>query len=162
MSLAHTVYVGPYLLIFKRRRPTSEVRRSCPTVQCEKHKEDIRDQKVKFCPGCGSPIEEVTFPARDSIPFDVPEDTDGELHTILDGYGSELNEKYVISYLEDGPGQSFDPTRELYVSEDITPERIQSDLRKFEQKFSRHIQKIKNVFGESNVKLQWGVLSDIY
>ena len=149
-------FVGPY---FECKNPVKEVLVDYKT--CEKDNCKVgsisRHSTDKFCSDCGGKIIKKTVPhKRPSVNgWDVSEALEEALHRVGVEDGSSVH--YWKSNFDDGIGKDFE---KQHVAIHFDEGRIEADIRAFKDKHADSWSILNNYYGEENVVIRWGVLTD--
>jgi len=154
MSVQYHSYVGPYIKVNNPEKESTEKYHGCPKRTCGKYRHRISDQ---FCANCGTKIELVEVPCKSRIKFDVYEEFDENLAEIGSHYCITDTEIFISNKETLGAGRILDceSCTEIPFDESV----IGTETRKMENDFSKEITRLKEVFGEQNVSVLWGVVA---
>ena len=158
MSVDYKCYVGPYIKVFNPEKDSTEEYHSCPNKKCDKHKKQLSD---KFCPSCGTKITLVTFPCKSKIDFDIYKEFKKEpiSEVMCESKPKELeNYDFYISNSTKSPGININVVYEHFIK-DFNETIIVSEVQQFEIQLSKEINRLKEVFGNENVQIKWGVMT---
>ncbi|MEE9365563.1 MAG: hypothetical protein V3W44_02655 [Dehalococcoidales bacterium] len=156
-------YLGPSVQCQNIYVPGTITRRACPNDECAGAYHKLIRATHAFCFRCGSAIrnvhEEAQVPRVDPKHYDLPNITlfpavyvDGWVSYILDWQNEDEDEEV---HHTDWSGNSLPH----FVVSPIDPETIKLHLEWLQTKFAPQIEILKQAFGESNVKVVWGLVS---
>jgi len=149
------VKVGPVVVIHNPPIDTTEKHKSCCNDKCKQfHKYGVG----KFCPDCGSPIEEWSKSVFKSLDIDFIELLKETL-TPADYEHSDAVEVILVpnkrskevgfqSFNLEGPPVTVFPKLD----------EITGNIEKFKTIFAGELTKLKTIFGESNVEVRYGTI----
>jgi hypothetical protein len=165
MSIDYHVHIGPYI---KCRRSTVQdvtTVRTCPNEGCKKHLA-IYNKEIAFCSDCGTKILEKEIPRnRPKVSFeDVEEKFGGTFLELLTEYNQQPENIYVSNikreHRKDG-GFDFDPHYCSGFFQNFDGEDIANGIETFTNEFAEEIEGFKELYGDSNVEVAWGVILDV-
>ncbi len=111
----------------------------------------------QFCPKCGSEIGLIAVPAKERIEFDIYDEFDDRLNEIAQHYGDMDEEIYISNKNNLGSGKDYESYERNIIQ--IFPDEIPGALEKMKTDFEKEISRLKEVFGENNVNIQFGVIN---
>ncbi len=167
MGIDYTVYVGPFLKCKNAKVDGERTITACTKKSCKKHKDEIWDDKKKFCEECGSPIDKVqikvkedrvdTDPCQEGIDEDlIPYHLDAKNAKGFDIWIGNMGRKD-----KDARKFSFSPKYDGEQCEEITPEMMAEEIKDFQEQYKTAIKTITDLYGKENVQLKWGVIHEI-
>lgn len=157
MGVDYNVYAGPYIVVFNPLKDSTEEFYSCPNKKCNNHNKPISDE---FCSKCGTKIERMIRPCQERIDFNYFEEFEERFAEAFPEYKPNGCDDYLylITNMKNDVGVHIDP--KYHVSETVFDLKEQIEkLTEFTNRNRKEIRKLKNVFGEKNVQIKWGVLS---
>lgn len=157
MSTDYNTYVGPYIKVYNPKKPSTKEYHSCTNKKCKNYEVELSS---KFCDKCGDKIQLIKVPSSEAIDFNVYEKCNEVIAEVMCEYKpDELKEYniYISNNRDKYDNSVFDPKYETYaINADAIS--LKDNLDKFSDAFKFEIQKLKSVFGNSNVEIKWGVL----
>lgn len=132
----------------------------CLNNGCVNYKQPIES---KFCPHCGK--ERVNEPKKakqpKQNPFEIMQKDLGEKLYSPFAINTKEND-YYISNQTDGKEPRILPRLESGENciKEISPESIQNHIAWFRDKYSKEIMKLKELYGEENISLSFGLIID--
>jgi len=156
MSIDYNTHVGPYIQVYNPKKPSTKEYHSCPDKKCFNYGSELSN---KFCPNCGRAIILVTFPCTAATDFDIYEEKmDNDLSEIVTEWKPDGMESCMLFVSNrKGFGKSYDARSDCYVSE-CNETTVVADVQRFITTFGKQIVRLKEVFGEKNVQIKWGVI----
>ena len=157
MSSSLCTHVGPYMVVNKLKSEGEETYPVCGIESCTKFEKKIDS---KYCPECGE------TPINNTFPIEIVKDVRDITHSItftdelvsVHAGGCEISEDYTVlipnEYVPNGLSLS-DCDADIC---EIKPDRMKGELEWFMEKYTEIISTIISEFGESNVKIKWGVV----
>lgn len=153
MSTEYQLHVGAYLEVYNPEKPSTTEYYACPKRSCSNFQVKC---STKFCPVCGTAISLVTVPTPVRIKFDVYEECLDNLAEVEGDSLPDEKQDYIlfVSNITNGSGISTQGS----TLKEVTEKTIKNDLVEFKDIFKGEIIRIKEVFGEDNVKVKWGII----
>lgn len=173
MSIDYSTYLGPYAACKTHKVDETKKKRTCSNTACEQYEREVWDKKTQFCSTCGAAINdrEYVVPVDNVNASDIRESLLREVLVTPSGdsmwkWMRDNNLHIWISNLSKIPGQdrkfSFDPRHEEQYIPSITPEMIAAELERFNDRFEKEIQLLRQEYGEENVTILWGLVHYIH
>jgi hypothetical protein len=154
MSSNINVYIGPYIEFDQRpQKKVVKIKRYC------KNHPQIKQEQLKFCGQCGEPITTEEYNELIDIGFweifvanDLGED---DLHS------PEYQSTILMANESIPNGFKISPNFDDCVCEfgDNYSENIEEQITWFKERFSKHIQLVKDAIGERYVHIKYGVIT---
>lgn len=159
MSTDYKTYIGPYIEVYNPLQTKINDFYGCINKTC---KSCGTPQSYKFCPECGNEIQLIENHIKGRIEFDIHDETKDTLSEMLCGDKPVKISDYRFFIPNDykAPGIIYDNKYDPFaysVNEII----IKSDDADVSARYSGELLRLKEVFGEANVTIKWGVLGDI-
>ena len=158
MGCDYYVNVGPVVVINNPPVDTTEKHLSCCNDKCVKfHKYG----SGKFCPDCGSPIQEWIKPVNKPLEVDLYELLKESLTPADDEASGESTIILIANKQSEKVG--FNQFNLKYEPFEIFPkiEEINGNIEKFKQVFEIELNKLKEIFGAGNVEVRYGTIGTI-
>lgn len=164
MGIDYTNYLGPYVVCKVGMVTKTRQRLTCMNPKCVKYRSERWDT-TKFCGHCGQPVMTYEEPRQiDSVDSDeVDRKMKGALHQpggeAMRGYQKENHVHLWLSNkcIPDQREFSTDPMQDFEVSE-ITGSLIQQEMIAFRYVYEVELNILRDVYGEANVEVKWGML----
>lgn len=159
MSVHYHVFLGPYLEVHNPIKATTVKKRSCPNEQCFNNGELVQ---ANFCPKCGTKVLHIEVAARGRKAFNAYDELDGErlIELRFEDMPKECKDfMYFHSNLTKCAGRTFCDSTEIVPMDENTPN---AEKERFARDFAKEIARIKEVFGESAIKIKWGAIAYWY
>jgi len=158
MGNDYIVHVGPVIVINNLPAEIVEKHNSCCNDKCKKfHKYG----SGKFCDECGSPIAEWSTRVMGTRSIDLYE-LIGESITYADSEHQNTSKIVLVANLDIGNAGYFSFNLK-YEPFDVFPkiEEVTDNIEKFKSIFKKELDKLKEIYGESNVEVKYGVVGTI-
>lgn len=159
MGCDYLVNVGPVVVINNPPVDTTEKHISCCNDKCVQfHKYG----SGKFCPDCGSPIQEWIKPVNKPLEVDLYE----LLKEVLipsDYMQHSSTPKIILIANKQSEEVGFKHFNLKYEPFEFFPkiEEINGNIEKFKQVFQSELNALKNIFGAENVEVRYGTIGTI-
>ena len=156
MGVSYYTYVGPYVKVYNPEKASKKEYHSCPNHGCSNNKKPMSDA---YCSKCGTKIERLTFYIQDRTRFDAnSEFADGTLRDVY----SDFDDHNYMHFVDDGQRDLLHLLMNInngdFVS-DLTDKNPATEVEEFKEIRRKEIARLKEVFGEENVSVRWGVIN---
>lgn len=155
MSTQYNVYVGPYIQVYNpSKTPSGPQYYRCENPNCVKY--NIKSSN-KYCSNCGSLIV-LSPPSMERIEFDVYNEFNESLSEI-DSERSNKNYQYFISNISPiNIGNRYSSDCECEITS-FQENVIADDLKLMSDTYKKEIAKLKEVFGDDDAVVRWGIIT---
>ena len=155
------VNVGPVVVINNPPVDTTEKHISCCNKKCGKYH---KYGSGKFCPDCGSPIQEWIKPVNKPLEIDFYELLK-EVLVPTDYMQHSGTSQIILIANKDTQAEEvgFKHFNLKYEPFEFFPkiEEVNGNIEKFKQVFENELNKLKEIFGTNNVEVRYGTIGTI-
>ncbi len=149
MSVSYNVFVGPYIKVRDIEIDRIEEYHTCLSTGCRNHKKEM---SCGFCPKCGGRIERISRVVKGKIDFDYYDELGGNFNEVF-----EYEKRDFKIFTSDiGNDIGFDGDFKEIPIGNITPA---TEITNLYEKYNKEVARIKEVFGDENVQVLWGVVT---
>jgi len=161
MSIDYSLYVGPYVKCAITIRPVKKMRRTCTRPSCEAYRDVVL--KAKFCSACGCMVADRKVVVEEKAEFDPANDFHLNKTSPMDDYsGSWCSDNncdlYIVDYYNLPEKVNSWPEYELLDVHELEIKDIQKQISDFVRFWEVEIKKLREVYGEENVRICWGFM----
>lgn len=162
MGISYHVTLGAYFECKTKEVKESQKYRACGGEDCSQRKQDVWDNKKKFCSECGGAIKDLTRTVRAPAvdPYDVSVEALKESI-----YHADLDEKFtdgevIHRYLSNRgiAHEMWDPHCTANFVKEFDGEEAQTDMDALEAGHKNDFNYLMSVYGDDNVRIKWGLI----
>lgn len=156
MGVSYYIYVGPYILVHNPPQPDKEEYHSCSNKKCKQHGQPLH---AKFCSECGKEIKLLSFPNTKRVDlYDTITDLDDTLSEACTEYPPDNYEDHnFLIPNKKGNGEHFRAYDTTVIN--LDPDAVSEQCHKFSHDYDKELRVLRNLFGEKNVMLDFGVIA---
>lgn len=159
MSVSHYVYCGPYIQCTKKYEIKKIEFNGCTNIECLRYR---KQANTNFCSKCGNPIEKLFDTRNVQVSKKLDELFDVDTFCLI--HDEILTCEYDILLPNLFP-KNIDKKRQYYIKfkdsncQNLTNLNISSEIDELAKFHVKEIEKLKNLYGEDQVKIFWGILT---
>ncbi len=155
-----TFHSGPYIKIKSKKIVRQKIIRGCDKSGCRNHNKNISDTTINFCASCGTVIHNIEIEQNTNYGWYGFADDFDRIDFFQHLSGDDNGWEYIVEN-ENRPAKSpakikLDDDGRM---QDIEGDKINEEMIWFKNHFSDFIAQLKEIFGEDNVIVGYGVSS---
>lgn len=164
MSIDYGTYVGPYIECRVETVQVTKTRKACTNRACKNHERQVSGSA--FCNLCGSPIGpvEYTEPEHAVDQWDLSDAINETLTSAHgDGYYRWNREQGIHLWKPnvDTGGRDYHlESQEDFALFEIAPDQPAAEVVAFEAQFAAELARFRVAYGDSAVRVKWGIIQD--
>jgi hypothetical protein len=141
----------------------------CPNSACKRYAIEWPIYDDKLCSECGSALKEVEIEEEvDAVdPWTLVEELDSGMVQPFGECDIELSYDMGI-HIWIGNHDTKEAERCFYISQDeesvtdVQMADIEAELKDFPQSYAKELSKLRDVYGDNNVTIKWGIIHAVY
>lgn len=168
MGLDYKTYLGPYFECQVSKTMRTETYRVCSGEECGGYFDRPIEEHYHYCPTCGHPIVnrtrtiEIDAVHHDDVSRRLKEELwipQGDaLRQMMENQGVHL---WFNNRRDSDCSWSLDPTEET-IWEEVDEHDIRTQLAVFQEAFSKEFEILKEMYGQENVEVKYGLFNWTY
>ena len=157
MSTSYKVYIGPYIEAYRTLKSSVEKYYGCNNHKCMSFR---KASSKGYCQDCGQKIELLTKMQAARVEFDVYTECSDNLYMLgANDLSEDKADYYIFISNTKAVGRDIDVCYSSGRVIEINTTTMDDDMAKFNSEFSGDILRIKELLGENNVAIKWGVVT---
>jgi hypothetical protein len=161
MGISSSLYVGPYVECTTQDIEVDAKMRSCTRDSCSMYEREVHDKSKKFCPQCGSPIDNVTYKTKQK---------NVQAHYLIEEIDQDLSLVQYDSFFSQRSKDGTDTwiankkfcERRCWVNDscatELTQEMMVKEVLLFCTEFEEALAVFHKKYGKDNVTVKWGLI----